>query len=302
MGDTDKTLEWGTARTMMVFILITMVSLFFFGGIGMTFVKSTFGLASATGMRWLQLSISIGLFLMPPLFLAQHASSTPAAFLGLNTLPTYSSAPHARKNAKNLPPTYFTFLALILVAVGSFFAIDLLSHVNHMLPDYPWAETLIAQENQMTSTLTTLLSEMTLSVLAANVMVMVVIPAFGEELFFRGVLQKILHSNFGAPTAVILSALCFAFAHQQPLSMLPIFFMGLTFGFVRIWTGSLWAPILLHAINNSFALGSAYINNGVLPDTSVVAGSWISALGIIPCILGLLWLRNIYQSHTAWLR
>jgi len=302
MGDTDKTLEWGTARTMMVFILITMVSLFFFGGIGMTFVKSTFGLDSTSGMRWLQFSISIGLFLMPPLLFAQHASSTPAAFLGLNKLPTYSSAPHSRKNAKNLPPKYFTFLALLMVAVGSFFAIDLLSHINHMLPDYSWTEALIAQEEQMTDTLAKLLSQMTLSALAANVVVMVLIPAFGEELFFRGVLQKVFHSNFGAPTAVVVSALCFAFAHQQPLSMLPIFFMGLTFGYVRIWTGSLWAPILLHAVNNGFALGSAYFNNGVLQDTSVVAGSWISSLGLIPCILGLLWLRNIYKAHTAWLQ
>ena len=286
----------------MVFTLITLISLFFFGGIGMTLVKSTYGLESASGMRWLQFSISIGLFLMPPLFFAQHASSTPAAFLGLNKLPTYASAPHARKNAKALPPQYFTFLALALVAVGSFFAIDLLSHVNHMLPDYPWAETLRAQEDQMTGTLATLLSEMTLSVLAANTVVMVLVPAFGEELFFRGVLQKLFYRNFGAPTAVVISALCFSFAHQQPLSMLPIFFMGLTFGFVRIWTGSLWAPIMLHALNNAFALGSAYLNNGVLPDTSVVAGSWISALGLIPCILGLVWLKKIYQAHTAWLR
>ena len=89
MSYTDKTLGWGTGKSTMIFALFTILSLSFFGGIGMTFVSKAFGLTSPQGMRWLQFSISIGLFFMPPLLFAQYASNDPSRFLGLVKLPTF---------------------------------------------------------------------------------------------------------------------------------------------------------------------------------------------------------------------
>jgi len=68
-----------------------------------------------------------------------------------------------------------------------------------------------------------------------------------------------------------------------------------------MWTGTLWAPILMHAINNGFALGSAWMNEGVLETTSPLP-LYATLLGVIPFIAGAWWLRQIQRRHTAWVR
>ncbi|MEY2964154.1 MAG: hypothetical protein RL754_1415 [Bacteroidota bacterium] len=301
MAYTDKTLLWGKARTSLYFGLITVLSVSFFGGIGYQFSSTQFGITSPTGMRWLQFSISLGLFLMPPLFLAQFASNQPLTFLGIRKLPTFLSASYARKNAKPLPPTYFTYIALFLISFGGFFAIDLLAHLNYGLARFDWAQSFVEQEEQMAALTATFLSNMTPAVLLANFLVMVLLPAVGEEFFFRGVVQKLLQRSLAYPVAVLFTALFFALVHQQPLSMLPIFFMGLIFGYVKIWTGSLWAPVLLHLINNAYALLSVYITGEMQAASELAYNPW-GLFGLIPLIIGLRWMRSINHQHTAWLR
>ena len=122
--------------------------------------------------------------------------------------------------------------------------------------------------------------------------VMVLVPAFGEEFFFRGVLQKLFQRSIGVRGAVLASAACFALAHQQPLSFIPLLFMGILLGYTKYWTGSLWAPILLHSINNGFALLSSYAAGGELQTESTMALGW-SIVGLVPLVIGILWLRNI---------
>lgn len=301
MAYTDKTLLWGTARTSLVFATITILSTLLFGGIGFSFSDNMFGLQSPNGMRWAQFSVALGLFLMPPLFFASYASNNPQRFLGLRKLPTYLSAPHSRKNAAPLPPTYHTFIALALITTGCFFAVDLLARAAQLLPDTGWVHSLREQEQLVNVALSTLLADMNLTTLAMNFLIMVLVPAFGEELFFRGILLKLFNRTFDFRKAALISAFFFALAHQQPLSFLPIFFMGLTFAYVKMWTGTLWAPILMHAINNGFALGSAWMNDGALESTSSIP-LFMSILGLLPFAAGALWLRYIQRQHTAWVR
>ena len=301
MSYTDKTLEWGNARSAMTLFFITVASLIFFGGIGLTFVNATYGIASPEGMRWFQFSVSLGLFLMPPLVFAQIVASNPSRFLNLVFLPSYGSATHSRKNAEKLPPASHTYAALALACVGAFFAIDLLAQFNqYIVPDTEYFQGLKDQEALVTDSLKTLLQDTSLIALLANAVVMVLVPAFGEEFFFRGVLQKLFQRSIGVRGAVLASAACFALAHQQPLSFIPLLFMGILLGYTKYWTGSLWAPILLHSINNGFALLSSYAAGGELQTESTMALGW-SMVGIVPLVIGILWLRNIRGKHTAWL-
>ena len=123
--------------------------------------------------------------------------------------------------------------------------------------------------------------------LLANTLIMVVVPAVGEELFFRGAVQSLLGKKFNHHIAIAGTALFFALGHMQPLSVLPILFMGVVFGYLKHWTGSIWVPIGLHFINNAAALGSAYFNNGKLLEQSTLVGSIWSYLGPILVIAGL---------------
>lgn len=85
-----------------------------------------------------------------------------------------------------------------------------------------------------------------------------VIPAFSEELLFRGVFVSNL-KPYGKSVAVIVSALMFCFMHMNVAQLLYTFAAGVVFGFVYCETGSLWLTILLHFLNNFFNVLENYL-------------------------------------------
>ncbi len=282
MSHANKEL-WSPLRTGMAFLMLVLISTTIFTGIGIL-ITGTDALngTDANQLRLLQFFNSIGLFLVPPIILAFWVSTKPLDFLGL-------TAP-AIKGKR-----FYT--GLFFVAVGSFFAIDLLSQFNTLLlPDAPWVHRLEIQEAKVELALARLLSNMTLQTLLLNAIVMVAAPAFGEEFFFRGVLQRLFTEKWSHHGAILLTALCFGLIHMQPLSLLPILFMGVIFGYVKHWTGTLWAPIALHFINNGFALGTAYLNNGqLLTERSLIGDVW-PVIGLLPLALGLWMLSRPNQA------
>ncbi|MFI3259385.1 MAG: type II CAAX endopeptidase family protein [Rikenellaceae bacterium] len=88
-----------------------------------------------------------------------------------------------------------------------------------------------------------------LSMLTALV---IVAPVF-EELLCRGVILEALRTKYGAAIACFVSALFFAIMHLEPQAMVNAFVMGLLLGYIYLRTNSIFAPIILHAINNLFA-------------------------------------------------
>jgi len=85
----------------------------------------------------------------------------------------------------------------------------------------------------------------------------VIFAPFFEELFIRGFLfTGFSESRIGTAGAVILTALVFAFLHVQYgiYEISIIFVLGLILGIVRHKTGSLWASVIIHALNNLLAV------------------------------------------------
>jgi membrane protease YdiL (CAAX protease family) len=78
----------------------------------------------------------------------------------------------------------------------------------------------------------------------------------GEEALFRGVIYRAMRRRFGIPAGIIGSSLLFAIVHVSPLAICVIFVIGLLLACAYERTGSLWAPILMHGVNNAlmFAL------------------------------------------------
>lgn len=93
--------------------------------------------------------------------------------------------------------------------------------------------------------------------------VVVAAPA-AEEIFFRGFLQGRLRRGFGPGVAIILASVAFSSVHYNGgvLHPLGVLVLSLGCGYLRERTGSLWAPILLHALNNSLVIVSLVIGLG----------------------------------------
>jgi len=88
-----------------------------------------------------------------------------------------------------------------------------------------------------------------LQLISLGLAVVVAAPV-GEELLFRGFLYRVLRQRFGIRAALGATALLFAILHMAPQSLLPYTVLGLAFGLVYEWTGSLWASIVLHGLWN----------------------------------------------------
>jgi len=80
-----------------------------------------------------------------------------------------------------------------------------------------------------------------------------VVPAVGEELFFRGLVMQPLR-RYGDGFALVCSALLFSVLHQNMVQAPMAFFAGLALGWAALKTGALWAPILIHLWNNGASL------------------------------------------------
>lgn len=103
-----------------------------------------------------------------------------------------------------------------------------------------------------------------------NLLVIALIPALGEELTFRGMLQQALVKGCkNAHVGIFLSAAIFSFIHFQFYGFLPRMFLGLLLGYMFYYSGSLWTSILMHFVNNGAAVVVAYFEQRNQISTSV---------------------------------
>jgi len=92
-----------------------------------------------------------------------------------------------------------------------------------------------------------------LKYLLRDMIYMIFFVSLGEELLFRGFIQKDLIYAFGTKTGILGQAFLFAAMHmtwRSPLELAFTFFAGILFGTLYHKTGSLTASIALHGINN----------------------------------------------------
>ncbi len=134
-------------------------------------------------------------------------------------------------------------------------------------------------------------------VMILNVLMIAVIPAIGEELIFRGVIQKILCNIFrSGHLAIWVTAFLFSALHFQFLGFIPRFILGLVFGYLFYWSRTLWLPVISHFVNNAVPVIGAYIQGAekanAIPDVSLRKQLPALPLPIIICIVILLYFRN----------
>ena len=95
-----------------------------------------------------------------------------------------------------------------------------------------------------------------------NMLMIAVIPALGEEMMFRGLLQRLLGEWFkNIHISIFVTAFIFGAIHVQFYGLLPRMMLGVMFGYLYLWTGTLWAPVFAHFINNGTAVLISYLSN-----------------------------------------
>lgn len=130
-----------------------------------------------------------------------------------------------------------------------------------------------------------------------QLLVVALVPAVCEELFFRGGIQQILHDWWGNKhVAVLATALIFSLAHGDLYGLVPRFVMGLALGYLFVLSGSMLVNIFAHFVNNSLVviLYLLYHNNVLnTPPTEAVSFPWTV---VVLCTIGAVLLYAVYFS------
>lgn len=123
--------------------------------------------------------------------------------------------------------------------------------------------------------------------------VIAVFAGVGEELIFRGILQNLLLKKFqNHHTAIWVAAIVFSAIHFQFFGFIPRMLLGAIFGYLYVWTGNLWVPILAHITNNGFVVIMMYLSKiGVITTDVEKLETPISVTLFFTIVCGgLLWL------------
>lgn len=100
-----------------------------------------------------------------------------------------------------------------------------------------------------------ILQGMHLKNILANVFIVAIIPAIGEELIFRGCFQKVLGQWWKNPhLAILVTAFLFSAIHFQFYGFLPRFVLGVVLGYLFYWSKNIWVSVIAHFLNNFMAL------------------------------------------------
>jgi membrane protease YdiL (CAAX protease family) len=145
-------------------------------------------------------------------------------------------------------------LVLVFMVVNTWF---IQWNMTIQLPAWLSVFEVWAQENEATlQKITALLTSFdSLIELGVGVLVIGIIPAIGEELLFRGLVQNICHKlTHNSHLAIGISAFIFSAIHLQFYGILPRFLLGVLFGYIYWWTKDLLFPIVAHLFNNTCVL------------------------------------------------
>jgi hypothetical protein len=273
---------------LVVFFLTTLIAIPVFGVSFMEIVElfRTGNYADHINLISLyQITYSAGLFLFPALM---------AGLLFHGKILEYLSA---RKT-----PVLLTLLLTIFVVLGAVPLINFLAefNMNLSLPErLSGLEQRIRDTEAMAEELMNLfLSDTSVSRFLINLFMIAVVPAIGEEFFFRGLLQRIFTEWFrNHHLGVIITAIMFSFMHFQFLGFIPRILLGILFGYLLVWTGTIWVPVLAHLINNAIAVTFYFLfNRGLVSEELNTIGSDGDSIvyTLSSCIFLILMMGSIY--------
>ena len=237
-------------------------------------------------LKFFQTFQSIGVFIIPPFIVAWFLHDRPSVFLQYRKLPDLKSV-------------------LFVIAIISFSnpLINWLTEINSKLslPEFMssveiWMQESEKQANQVTEAF---LSTSSLITVFSNIVMIAILPALGEELLFRGIVQQLIKKISGnAHAAIWISAAIFSALHMQFFGFLPRMVLGAMFGYMLEWSGTLWLPIIAHFVNNATAVIAYYlmqkglIGNGI--DKTGTSSDGSSYLVLVSIIFLFVFFRALY--------
>lgn len=228
-------------------------------------------------MKWMQILYSIVSFLIPAWLFFYLSHPKPHHFAGL-TGKTFR---------------WSGAIVGIVILLVSLPAVGVLSDWNQQI-HFGSLDQSLRQLNQKAQDITQAMLKMPdFASLLYNLALIAVIPAIAEEMFFRGVLQRLfVKMSRRAWIGILIASIVFSLLHGEMLGFFPRVALGIVLGLIYYYSGNLWYSILAHFFNNAFQImlvflfQKHYINFDITQNepTPLIAGA-ISVLLMIGLVI-----------------
>lgn len=189
---------------------------------------------------------SVGMFIFPALFFSYNERKNGSKYIEL----------------ERLPKVALVFLSMAIMFFATPF-IEWTVLLNEQMKLPPFLKELEIwmrnKEDELAEMTKALLVMKTIPALLVNLLIVAVIPAIGEEFTFRGCVQRIFSrwtSNYHL--GIWIAAIIFSTIHFQFYGFIPRMLLGALFGYMFVWTKSIWVPVAAHFYNNATAVIGAY--------------------------------------------
>lgn len=195
-------------------------------------------------MKWMQLLYSIVSFLIPAWLFLYLSHPNPLNYGGLKGQP-------------------FRWGGLFLGVIILFFSLPLVGVLSdwNQLIHFGSLDQSLRELNQKAQDATQAMLKMpNWASFLYNIMLIAVIPAIAEEMFFRGVLQQLfVRMTRRAWMGILIAGVVFSLLHGEMLGFFPRAALGVVLGLIYYYSGNLWYSILAHFFNNAFQIALVFL-------------------------------------------
>ncbi|MEX2233473.1 MAG: CPBP family intramembrane glutamic endopeptidase [Cyclobacteriaceae bacterium] len=187
----------------------------------------------------------VGLIVAPAIFLRNERRSLGDLF--------------SRRGVEWIPVVVTAIAVVIFMAVNSVFI-----EWNAEL-DFPgfaskfenWAREYEDSAAELTRFITTFDSA---GELVFALIIIAILPAIGEEIVFRGLIQNELYRGTkNIHVSIWFAAFLFSAIHFQFFGFIPRLLLGALFGYLYYWSGNLMLAIVAHFVNNAVSVVALYL-------------------------------------------
>lgn len=224
-------------------------------------------------LKLTQFLYTLIVYFVPPALFAYFWQPYPMQFLGLRN-----------------PTSPMQIILALMVMICALPMVAVLSEWNEGWPVGPAARELRQQAEQLTRAM---LRMPAITDLLTGLLLVAIIPAIGEELFFRGVFQRLLIQLVRNKwIGVLLTAIIFSAVHADLMGFVPRVVLGFLLGAVYVLSGNLWLSILGHLLNNGMQVVALYLfQHGYIKTDPMQEEHVAWYLGAVSLIVtaGLLW-------------
>lgn len=243
-------------------------------------------------LNLMQLISGIGTFIIPAFFLAFLMSDDAFKFLQINRKASMQS---------------FILVTIMVLTMLPFINWMIEMNGRMVLPHFLHGleEWMRKSENDNAELTKYFLEVHSVYGMLFNVLMIGLIPAIGEELLFRGILQRLFQEwTKNIHLSIWVTAALFSALHMQFFGFFPRMLLGVLFGYLLTWSGSLWLPICGHFINNASAVVFTYLFqtevSKIEPDkVGAESQQWFLTLGSFLLMIGILFLIRKIELNNV---